>query len=164
MTKEIPLTQGQVATVDDWWFDELSQHKWQAHYDPKMRSFYAVRTSYVDGKKRVVMHSVIAKTPKGMLTDHINHDTLDNREENLRVCTCSQNQMNSKMRENNTSGYRGAYKKKNRYYALIQIKKQSIYLGSYSTMEDAARAYDAAAKRLHGEYAKLNFAEREDGQ
>ena len=165
MAKEIHLTQGQVTTVDDWWYDELSQHKWQAHYDPKMRSFYAVRTSYIDGKKVIIMHSVIAGTPKGMYTDHINHDTLDNREENLRVCTCSQNQMNSKTRENNTTGYRGAYKKKNinRWYALIQVRKQPIYLGSYLTIEEAARAYDEAAKRLHGEYAKLNFPERENG-
>jgi len=73
--------------------------------------------------------------------------------------------MNSKTRENNTTGYRGAYKKKNinRWYALIQVRKQPIYLGSYLTIEEAARAYDEAAKRLHGEYAKLNFPERENG-
>jgi hypothetical protein len=158
MTKQIQLTQGQVAIVDDWWFDELNQHKWFADWSRGNKSFYATRTPIgLFGKQTIRMHTVVAGTPKGFHTDHINHDTLDNRSENLRICTHSQNQMNKGKRSDNTSGYKGVRKCGNSWQAQISTNKNNYYLGSYSTPEEAARAYDEAAKRLCGEFAALNF-------
>lgn len=151
--KEIPLTQGQVAIVDDWRFEELNQYNWQAAWDKKKKSYYAKR------KPGKTMHSVIAGTPKGFHTDHINGDTLYNLESNLRVCTCSQNQMNRGKQRNNTSGYKGVSMNGRNWQARIRLNKKLIYLGTYPTPEKAARAYDEVAKRLCGEFATLNFPE-----
>jgi hypothetical protein len=160
--KQIELTQGQVAIVDDWWYDELNQYKWFAARWRGAKSFYAVRNSksFLGKKTIVLMHAVIAGTPKGMKTDHQNRNTLDNREENLRVCTNSQNHMNSGKHADNTSGYKGVYKFRRGWRALIGINGKLKYLGAYSTTEEAARAYDEAAKRLHGKFAILNFEEK----
>jgi hypothetical protein len=157
--KQIQLTQGQVAIVDDLWFDKLNQYKWCAMWSPEIKSFYAARNSKTFFGKRVtiLMHAVVAKTPKGFYTDHINHNTLDNRTNNLRVCTNSQNQMNQRKRADNTSGYRGVVKHGCKWQAKIKLNGKWSHLGTYQEPEDAARAYDAAAKRLHGEYAVLNF-------
>lgn len=93
--KKIPLTQGQFAIVDDWWYDYLMQWKWYARWNPETHSYYAMRN---EGKSphrtSVMMSRVIMKTPKKMECDHKNHNTLDNREKNLRNVTTSQNQMN----------------------------------------------------------------------
>jgi len=159
MTKEIQLTQGQVAIVDDWWFDELNQYKWYALWSPKTRSFYAVRNSkpLLGKRTTILMHVVIARTKKGFNTDHINHDTLDNREENLRACTSSKNQMNAEKHSGNTSGYKGASKSGRGWKAQIMVNRKVYYLGIFGTPKEAALAYDAAARRLHGEFACLNF-------
>lgn len=159
MTKEIKLTKGQVAIVDDWRYDELNAHKWCAHWSLGMKSYYAERHSKsIFGKSTIIsMHAVVAGTPKGYHTDHINGDTLYNLESNLRVCTSSQNQWNSKKRSDNTSGFKGVVVHGKKWQAQIQLNKKMIHLGTYPTREDAARTYDEAAKRLHGEFATLNF-------
>jgi hypothetical protein len=159
MTKQISLTQGQVAIVDDWWFEELNQHKWNAQWRPDIKSFYAVRnSSRLFGKQaKIFMHVAIAGTPNGMCTDHINHNTLDNRSENLRVCTSHQNAYNKRKHIDNTSGYKGVRMKAKKWEAHIGDHGRDYYLGRYSSPEEAARAYDEAAKRLHGEFASLNF-------
>lgn len=158
--KQIKLTQGQVAIVDDWWFDELNRYKWQAFWNVYTNSFYARRQDFFNKQNKIHMHAVIARTPKGMVTDHINHDTLDNREENLRVCTASQNMMNSDKRIGNTSGYKGVFKNGSGWMARIRAGGEMQYLGTYRAPEEAARAYDVAAKRLHGEFAVFNFSDK----
>lgn len=159
MTKEIPLTQGQVALVDDWWYEELNQYKWHAAWSPGKRAFYAMRNApmLLGKQKRIWMHAVIAGTPKGMDTDHINGKTLDNQGANLRVCTHAQNVHNSNKRTDNTSGFKGVSKHKHGWQARVGIGGESKYLGIYSTPDAAGRAYDEAAKQLHGEFANLNF-------
>lgn len=158
--KEIKLTQGQVAIVDDWRFDELNQYKWFAAWNSHTKSFFAMRSSSESGKKKKIkMHAIVAGTPRGMITDHINHDTLDNQEKNLRVCTNSQNMMNRGKQADNTSGFKGVFKNKRGWQAQIKVNQKHYCLGTFSIREDAARAYDNAAKRLHGEFAKLNFCE-----
>jgi hypothetical protein len=154
--KEIQLTQGQVAMVDDWWFDELNQYKWRATWCSFTKSYYAVRHSKMLFGKRtsIRMHAVIAGTQKGMHTDHINHNTLDNQSGNLRICTNSQNQMNQ---GKHTDKYKGVRVCRKKWQALIQLNGKQYYLGTYFTPEDAARAYDESAKQLYGEYANLNF-------
>jgi hypothetical protein len=93
-----------------------------------------------------------------MQVDHINGNTLDNRKENLRICTQNQNGKNRLLNKNNVSGYKGVtYKKANKLWcAQIVVNYHKMYLGLFTTAEAAALAYNEAAKKYHGEFAKLN--------
>lgn len=88
--------------------------------------------------------------------DHKNHNKLDCRRRNLRRATHSQQQCNRGLRKDNTSGYKGVSKNHKRYMAAINKR----YIGTFSTAKEAARAYDKAARRLHGSFARLNFPRR----
>lgn len=153
--KQIPLTQGKFAIVDDWWYEYLMQWKWYAQWIPETKSYRAVRRDRARGM--VYMHRVVARTPDNMLCDHIHHDTLDNRESELRNVNKSQNAMNSNIRSDNTSGYKGVSKHGRKWRAYIDKDGKRILLNSHSTPEEAARAYDKAAKEYFGEFASLNF-------
>src|SRR5579863_1550584 len=109
------------------------------------------------------MHREIMKPSKDEEVDHINHDKLDNRRENLRVCTGSQNQCNRRRKLKNTSGYKGVcwYRSKNRWKAALNIKGKCVWTGLFKNKEEAAHAYDEAAKLHHGEFAYLNFPAHE---
>jgi len=156
--KLITLTQGQFAKVDDEDFDEQNLFTWQARWNPQTKSYYALRTDYSQGgKKSILMHREIMKTPKGMICDHRNHDTLFNCKENLRNVTNSQNAMNRNKASNNTSGYKGVSKHKNKWDAQIKKDGRLMFLKSCATAEEAARVYDDKAKELFGEFALLNF-------
>jgi len=157
--KEIELTQGQVAIVDDEDFEYLSQWKWKAKLTPTSNgNYYACRNVKVDGKwQTVYIHREVIHPPKNKQVDHINNITLDCRKENLRIATRSQNQMNRLA--NGKNGHKGIYKKGNRFCAKVGKNKQAYYIGVFETAEEAARAYDAKAKELFGEFAKLNFPE-----
>ena len=150
MTKIIPLTQGKFTLVDDEDFEYLNQWKWS--YDGR----YAERNV---GGKICRMHRVIIHTPDGMDTDHINLNKLDNRKENLRVCSRSENKMNIKKQANNTSGYKGVDFQKycKKWRARMQIRDINYNLGDFDSPVEAARAYDEFAKKNCGEFAKLNF-------
>lgn len=155
--KEIPLTQGYTAKVDDYNFSRVTQHSWSAHID--------VNTVYGRAKinsELVLMHRfILGLTDPMLLVDHIDRDGLNCLVTNLRVVTKSQSNMNRSIFSNNTSGYRGvSFKKQNRKYcSYINLNGQRISLGYYLTAIEAAIAYDTAAKRHHGEYAVLNFPE-----
>jgi len=157
--KTIELTQGQVAKVSDDWFEVLNKYKWYAWYDPHTKSFYAVRaTSSLLGKRKMIrMHRVVAGTPDGMKTDHRDGDTLNNLPDNLRICTNAQNLSNRGMNANNTSGFKGVFASGKKWIAKIKVDDKYLYLGTYPIREEAARAYDEAAKKYHGEFANLNF-------
>ena len=161
--KKIKLTQGKEALVDDEDCEMLMEHKWCAQQKGN-DNFYVVRNSPRDSngkQKTIYMHRVITNVPKGKQVDHINGNTLDNRRENLRTCTRSQNQMNRGRTKNNKSGYKGIYYAKDKprfkpWQAQIKHNKKTIYLGYYKTKEEAALAYNKKAIELFGEYAKLN--------
>ena len=109
-----------------------------------------------------LMHRDIMKPNKDMVIDHINHNGLDNRRINLRICTKAQNECNRPAQKKNPTGFKGvsdarAYSSINPYMAKIAKRGKQYYLGYYATPEEAARAYDAKAKELHGEFAYLNF-------
>jgi hypothetical protein len=128
------------------------------------RNIYAVRLVLTDNwqLKKVRMHREIMNAPDGLLVDHKNGETLDNRRANLRLATHSQNMCNKpKTNTTSTSQFRGVHsdKRKGRWVAKIQINRKRIWLGYFDNETDAARAYDEAAKKYHGEFARLNFPE-----
>ncbi len=103
------------------------------------------------------MHRVILQPTDGKQTDHINHNTLDNRRQNLREATPLENSRNKKQGKGK-SRYKGVSPVKGRWIAQIGIGGQN-YIGSYKTEIDAAKAYDAAAMKHFGEFARLNFTQ-----
>lgn len=152
--KEIKLTQGKVALVDDDDFEYLNQWKWFYHQK------YAERyLSKFSSRKLLLMHRVIINTPDGMETDHINNNGLDNRKYNLRICSKSENQHNSKIRKNNTSGYKGVTwsKSHKKWQAQLSMNRIKKYLGCFNKSVDAAIAYDNAAIKFYGNFACTNF-------
>jgi len=150
--KEIPLTQGKVALVDDEDYEWLSQWKWS--YCKK--EGYATRLC---NRKRFYMHRVIMNTPTGMETDHKDRNGLNNKRDNLRICTVSQNHVNQPPSKINKTGYKGITfdKSSEKWRAQIKVNGKHITLGRYTTPEDAARVYDNAAFEYYGEFAYLNF-------
>lgn len=152
--KEIKLSKGFIALVDDEDFEWLNQWKWSYH-----SGGYAVRMHL--GHKMLFMHRFIMNVPTTLEIDHINHNGIDNRKCNLRICTTSQNLHNTKIQRNNTSGYKGVSFNKltNKWEAYIKINNKKIHLGLFNTSEDAARAYDAKTKNSFGKFALTNFKE-----
>jgi len=157
--REIKLTQGKVALVDDEDYEELSRYKWFAQKGG--RSFYAGRKLPRNcGKQPAeLMHRQIMNCPHDMEIDHINGTGLDNRKINLRICTRAQNRRNLKKYKNNTSGYKGVNWKESEqnWQSRINVNKKEKYLGSFNSKEAAAKAYNVAAKELFGEFARLNI-------
>lgn len=129
--KRIPLTQGKFALVDDDLFDYLNQWKWNYH------SGYATRDL-----RTIRMHRVIMNAQKGQVIDHINRDRLDNRRSNLRFVNVSQNNHNTSLRRDNTSGYKGIHFNKNKgiWTVRIQVENKRYYVGGYKTLEEAIMA------------------------
>ncbi len=161
--KEIKLTKGQVAIVDDEDYERLDAYKWHSRFNKDTKSYYAIRWSPRDENGRyhtIWMHREIVNAPKGSPVDHINHDTLDQRKCNLRICTVSQNNSNRQMQTNNTSGYKGVdwSKSHKKWRARVGIGRASRCVGYFSTATEAAIAYDAAAVEYHGVHALTNKA------
>lgn len=158
MAKTIPLTQGKVAIVDDEDYAELAKHKWHCN------SYgYAIRMPRIGVKRKVIwMHRVIAGTPDGMDTDHINGDRLDNRRSNLRSCTTTQNLMNVRKRDGCTSRHKGVYfyKRTGQWMARIYVDGKCKFLGYFDDENEAADAYNREAMLSHGEFAKLNTIDK----
>ena len=154
--KTIQLTQGKVAIVDDDDFEMLNAYKWFAHKQGDR--FYARRnTSIRNGAKRTAigMHRVIMRTPVGFETDHVNGDGLDNRRDNLRIATSSQNKMNRGSRRDNKLGVKGVSRSRGRFRAVIQINGNYKLIGVFLTIEAASAAYQLAAQKLFGEFAHV---------
>lgn len=153
--KFIMLTQDKFAIVDDENFNWLNRYNWCAK--KHRNTFYAVRGKY---GKTIRMHREILglKEGDGKQTDHKNHNGLDNRETNIRVCTNRQNAQNSLMRKTNKSGYKGLRwdKTVRKWQARIGHKGTKISLGYFKNKIDAAKAYNAKAIELFGEYASTN--------
>lgn len=157
--KEIKLTQGKVALVDDEDYDELMKHKWCAHKMGEM--YYADRGKYENGKQRtILMHrQILGITEYSIQVDHINMNGLDNRRCNIRACTRSQNFMNQKSYKNSSSKYKGVEWRKDtkKWRARIRMDKKLYHIGCFENEIDAAKAYDEFAKKMFGEFARTNF-------
>ncbi len=158
----IPLTRGKFAIVDADDYEWASKFKWHASGQEKYP--YACRALYYEGKlkKMIYLHREILAAPKELLADHINGNPLDDRKENLREATKSENACNMNLnKEGCSSIYRGVgwHKGVGKWVARITIGRRRIHLGVFDDEIEAAKAYDEAAKIYHGEFARLNFPE-----
>lgn len=151
--KEIQLTQGQVALVDDEDFERVNQHKWFAKFNKNTNSFYAARDQHIKGEGMTLMHRFIMNTPKNLVCDHINGKTLDNRKNNLRNCTISENSMNKKASITNKLGIRGVSKKGNKFVVRVFVKRKIVFYKYFSSLEEAIKERDKALQKHHGEFA-----------
>lgn len=150
--KEIPLTKGEVALVDDADYEELAKHKWCVRMSTS-GCLVAIRNAKVtddkNGPRQIQMHRWLMKAPRYTEVDHANGNTLDNRRGNLRLATRSQNLANRKVFHTNLSGYKGVSPRGAKFNARIEV--------TCDTAEEAARTYDRIARFIHGDFAKLNF-------
>lgn len=158
--KEIALTQGKVALVDDEDFESLSKFQWNGYRGGN--TFYAQRYICLNNTTiHLLMHRCILKLNNNDMrqVDHKNGNGLDNRKENLRIATSSQNQANSQKRIDNTSGYKGVTwnKRNKKWQAEIKYNQQHFYLGLFKNKDKAAQAYNEMALKFHGEFARLNI-------
>lgn len=160
MTIEIPLTQGKVALVDDEDHALISQFKWYAH---KQWEVWYARTRWpkwpID--KKTYMHRMILNlSDPDQKVDHINHNGLDNRRENLRVCTQSENQRNSR-KINRSSKYRGVSwrKREKKWQVIIRYSGKIKWLGYFESEIEAAKAYNEFIQVRDLHYYQLNQIE-----
>lgn len=155
--KVIKLTNNKECLIDDEDFQSLSEFNWY-----EAPGGYAKRHKRINGKlTSIFMHRFLTNCPPDKIVDHINGNPLDNRKENLRIADKSKNAMNRGKQHNNTSGYKCVYfdKRNNTYDAYINIRKKRHYLGCFKSAKEAAIAYNNAAIKYHGEFAKLNEVE-----
>lgn len=141
----LPLPHGRFALVDKEDFDALNEWNWSYNG-------YVHRIDTSSGA--VKLHREILGCPSNLTIDHINHNTLDNRRANLRICTKGENNRNVAK-----AAFKGIYLEKStgKWKAQIGHDHKRLNLGRYETPESAAAAYDKAAVRLFGEFAHLNF-------
>jgi hypothetical protein len=155
--KEIRLTQGRVALVDDEDYEYLNQWNWCLIEKKDKNLFYAARK--VKNRRLILMHRVIlGLTDPNIFGDHVDRNGLNNQRNNLRVATHSQNCTNVKKYKNASSKYKGVswHKASKKWVAQIQKDKKVLYLGGFEKEIDAAIAYNNATNSIHGEFANPN--------
>lgn len=145
----VPLTKGMNAKVDWVDFSRVMQRNWQAQWNPGTNSYYAMSSR----KGSRSMHGYIMET--SVMVDHANHDTLDNRRENLRVCDRNQNRQNHRRHKNNSSGVSGVsfHKKSQTWAAYINSNGKRKYLGQFQNKKQAIAARKEAEPVFHAEFA-----------
>jgi hypothetical protein len=153
--KEIKLTKGFVALVDDEDYEYLNQWKWCVSSNGNRK--YAIRgIKRSDGRTEIIsMHRLIMNTPVGLLVDHIDHNGLNCQRHNMRNCTRSQNNQNRSSRKISTSKYLGVSFNSER--KLFRADINDVCIGHFENEIDAAIAYDKRAKELYGEFANINI-------
>lgn len=147
MATEIPLSRGMVTLVDDSDAEWLSGYRWFVNAARGGR-FYAIT------KGGLLMHRLILQPPEGFHCDHIDNDGLNNQRGNLRLVDRCQNAWNARGKKRLNTLPKGVHPNGRRYKALIMARGKSYRLGSFDTPEEAAAAYVAAARELHGDFAR----------
>ncbi len=148
----IPLTRGLWAVVDAADFERINKHRWYASPSGGGR-MYARRNTK---KGTILMHREIMHAPKGKVVDHHDRNGLNNRPDNLRICTAAQNEYNKPPR-GKRSRFKGVYPDGDKWYSMIKHKGVTHYCGRFDDEVEAAKARDRKARELEGEYAYLNF-------
>ena len=158
--REIPLTRGLVALVDDADYEMLSRFRWFSQ--PKEYTAYALRNETANGRQTTKrMHRMIMLPGPEQHVDHINGDGLDNRRSNLRLCTHGQNMRNGRPRSGARSQFKGVdWDKQHRKWRarVTRDSGQRLHVGFFDTESEAANAYDVAATEAYGEFARINVA------
>lgn len=148
-----------IIDADD--VDKFNEYKWHLSYDKCTDGFYVITDIIIEGEKKTMkLHRYLTDCPSDKIVDHINHNGLDNRKSNLRICTYGENNQNSRSKKDNTSSlYKGVYwkKKDNKYVAQIGFEGKKIHLGYFDNDVDGAIAYNKKAEELFGEFACLNI-------
>jgi hypothetical protein len=141
-----------IIDYDD--FEKIKNYRWHLHAHHS-GEFYC--STFINRKIHKMQHLLIKKQNSQQI-DHINGNKLDNRKCNLRICTNKENAKNKKLNINNKTGYKGTHfdKDSGKYLAQIVCNYKRIYIGRYEKLIDAALAYNAAAIKYHGEFARLN--------
>lgn len=157
--KKILLNKNRFTIVDNEDYEKFNEFRYYIHHESKF--YYAVRmTSRKLGKRKMMkLHKEIMGVTDSRIVDHISGNTLDNRKCNLRIASPAGNARNRKqVGKNNTSGYKGVTWNKSvkKWQAQIKVNYKKINLGSFNNKEDAAKAYNEAAIKYHGEFARLN--------
>ena len=151
MICRIPLSRKRIAIIDEEDYEKVSKYKW-----------YCSSVGYANHKSKgacLAMHRYILDlNDRKMTVDHINGNKLDNRRCNLRICTQRLNTKNKTKQYDNKSGYKGVYLHSSKKWVTnISVDNKTVYVGIFSDIIKAAKAYDEAAVKYYGEYAKLNF-------
>ncbi len=155
--REILLSNGMFCKVSPQDYERMSAKQWHASWSKRTQSYYVQRWTRVNTRLTVVnVHREILGlvAGDGLIVDHINHDTLDNTRENLRIVTYSQNAQNRRLTNRNASGIKGVNFSYGKWRARIRVNNKLIALGRFTTPEEAHAAYCEAAKRYFGEYAR----------
>lgn len=164
MTREIPLTQGKVALVDDDDFDRVNAFKWCAvkmQSAPQRRThWYAKHCIYVDGQAiNIYLHRFILGTPDKIHIDHEDGNGLNCTKSNMRYASRRQNAWNTRVHLQSETGFKGVRRAKIGWAAHISVDGKSRRIGAFTSIEQAARVWDAAAIHFNKEFARTNFAE-----
>jgi hypothetical protein len=156
MSKEIPLTKGKIAIVDDDDYELLAHWKWYYSQNSNGRGGYAARRD--SARQMIRMHRLILNAPEGIEVDHVNGNPLDNRRDNLRLCSRAENCRNiAKCHRQTTSCFRGVYRTlRGQWAAMTGVNGKRVWIGRFDSEEEAARAYDRAILVLHGSFARVN--------
>jgi hypothetical protein len=158
-TVTIPLTQGKFAVIDAADADRISGYHW--YTQRREQNFYAIAHDPQKHARLILMHRLILDPPDGLNVDHADGNGLNNRRANLRLTDRAGNKRNGRLPKNNRSGYKGVYWKarRQRWEVQIRVDGRLHHVGYFRDREEAARAYDAAAREAFGPFARTNFPE-----
>lgn len=154
----VPLTQGKFAVVDICDYGRVAAKSWHAQAPSKKSKAWRVSGSLPrsSGKRHVLMHRFILEAQNKISIDHANGNALDNRRRNLRFASQSEQRCNTSVSKRNKLGVKGVYLHCPGWYRSYIAKDGKKYdLGTFKTIEEASTAYNAAALRLHGSFARV---------